>query len=234
MRALISVILGLAMSASAQQQPATPAAQSSGACSPNILSNQGKVEFTCNTSIDAATATKIVSLLNQILQKEGAARKPIDEVNIKLDEILAFLRSQAQQSQKMAAGIERIQQQIQERHLSEYQKFMFASILKSYAPKEFYFLCAPDAETTHFADEVLDVMESAGWRAVPHPPNWGIMERQGIGVQLLVQDVTKPVCREAIVLQQALRAIGIEAPGSNFIMAPNEKVTLYVGLRPSQ
>jgi len=58
-------------------------------CSPNVISNQGTVEFTCNAAIDKATAIKIVSLLNQILRKQGSP----DSANQKLDEILDFLRS---------------------------------------------------------------------------------------------------------------------------------------------
>ena len=54
------------------------------------------MQFTCNTSMDAATAKKIVSLLNQILQKEGNATNPTEEINHKLDEILGFVRSQQQ------------------------------------------------------------------------------------------------------------------------------------------
>ena len=101
------------------------------------------------------------------------------------------------------------------------------------APQEFYLLCAPDAETTYFSNEILSVLESAGWKAVPHPPNWGTIDRQGVGILILVQDVTKPVARGVLVLQQALKEIGIEAMGSNFPMAPNDKVTLYIGVRPA-
>jgi hypothetical protein len=233
MKLLFSIILGFAISAFAQQQSPTIDAHSSGECSPNILSNQGKVQFTCNASIDAATAKKIVSLLNQILQKERSSTNQTEEINRKLDEILGFVRSQTDKSQRLAAGVQELKQQVQQRHLSEDQKAKLASLLKVDAPQEFYFLCAPDAETTYFANEILGVLESAGWKAVPHPPNWGTIERQGMGVHILVHDVTKPVSREAVVLQQALKAIGIEAMGSKFVMAPNDKVTLYIGVRPA-
>ena len=227
------MILLFSISAFARQQSPGIEAQSSGECSPNILSNQGKVQFTCNTSIDAATAKKIVSLLNQILQKEESTTNPVGEINHKLDEILGFVRTQTQESQRLAAGVQELQQQVQQRHLSEGQKAKLASRLKVAAPQEFYFLCAPDAETTYFSNEILAVLESAGWKAVPHPPNWGAIERQGVGVLLLVHDVTKPVSREVLVLQQAFQEIGIEATGSNFPMAPNDKVTLYIGVRPT-
>jgi hypothetical protein len=73
--------------ASAQQQP-NPQAETSGTCSPIIQSNQGKVEFTCNTRMDEATTKKIVSLLNAIL-KNTNDRTDTDK---KLDDIMDFLQ----------------------------------------------------------------------------------------------------------------------------------------------
>jgi hypothetical protein len=230
---LSSMIFLFAISAYGQQQSPTIEAQSSGECSPNILSNQGKVQFTCNTSMDAATAKKIVSLLNQILQGEDSTAKPTREINDKLDEILGFVRTQTQESQQLAAGVQELQQRVQQRHLSADQKSRLVSLLKVAAPQELYFLCAHDAETTYFSNEILSVLDSAGWKAVPHPPNWGTIEREGVGILILVQDVTKPVARGVLVLQQAFKEIGIEAMGSNFPMAPNDKITLYIGVRPS-
>jgi hypothetical protein len=81
----------------AQQPAPAPSmqAESSGKCSPNILSNQGRVQFVCNATMDTATAAKIVSLLNRILQQESDSGGNA-EVNSKLDEILGFLRTEAQ------------------------------------------------------------------------------------------------------------------------------------------
>jgi hypothetical protein len=93
MKFLFSIIVALAVSAFAQQAPPTIEAQSTGECSPNILSTQGKVEFTCNTSMDEATAKKIVSLLNQILRREGNSADVTVEIDHKVDEILAFVKS---------------------------------------------------------------------------------------------------------------------------------------------
>jgi len=231
MKLLFSIILLFAMSAFAQQQSPTIEAQSSGECSPNILSNQGKVQFTCNTSMDAATAKKIVSLLNQILQKENSTTNPKEEINHKLDEILGFVRSQTQESQRLAAGVQELQQQVQQRHLSEDQKTKLASLLKVVAPQEFYFVSAPDAETTYFGSEIVSVLDSAGWKVVPHPYNWGTIDRQGQGLFILVGDVNKPP-RAAVVLQQALKAIGIESNGQTFVMVPTDKFGIYLGVNP--
>ncbi len=93
----VCFLIVLTTIAYAQQAPPKPSiqAESSGKCSPNILSNQGTVRFTCNAAIDKGTATKIVSLLNQILQKQGK-ENGASEVDQKLDEILGFLRNDAQ------------------------------------------------------------------------------------------------------------------------------------------
>jgi hypothetical protein len=120
----------------------------------------------------------------------------------------------------------------QQRHLSEDQKTKLASLLKAAAPQELYFVSAPDAETTYFSSEILSVLASAGWQVVPHPPNWGTIERQGQGLFIMVADVNK-VPRGAAVLQQALKQIGIEATGQTFVMVPTDKFGIYLGVKPA-
>jgi hypothetical protein len=63
MKLAFLVILAFGLSAFGQRPSPTMEAQSSGQCSPNILSNQGKVQFTCNAAMNTTTANKIVSLL---------------------------------------------------------------------------------------------------------------------------------------------------------------------------
>src|SRR5271166_3516939 len=94
MRYFIFVLLSTALTYGQQPSPSIQA-QSSGKCSPNILSNKGRVQFVCNAAIDTATADKIVILLNRILQQQNDGGDEA-EVNRKLDEILGFLRSEAQ------------------------------------------------------------------------------------------------------------------------------------------
>ncbi|MGA2426374.1 MAG: hypothetical protein ABSG07_20425 [Terriglobales bacterium] len=216
MKLLAPVILAFCLSPFGQQAP-TIEGQSSGECSPNILSNQGKVQFTCNTSMNTATANKIVSLLNQILQKESSTTNPTtnstEEINHKLDEILDFVRNQA-------------------RHLSEDQKTKLASLLKAAGPQEFYFVSAPDAETTHFGNEILTVLDSAGWKVVPHLAGWGEIAHQGEGVYIWVSDVNKAP-QGAIVLQQALKEIGVDAVGSNYPLMWKDKFGIYLGVKPA-
>jgi|SRR3984885_724370 len=210
---VLPVVLLFALSACGQQKPNVEA-QSSGDCSPNILSNQGEVQFTCNTSIDEATAKKIVSLLNQIIKKENSKGATGEaEINRKLDEILDFLRNQS-------------------RHLSDDQKEKLASLLKVAAPQDFYFVSAPDAETTHFGNEILGVLHSAGWTFVLHPPNWGTIEHEGQGLFIQVADENKPP-RGAIVLQQAFQQVGIAVTFQTFMMVPTGKFGIYLGVNPA-
>jgi hypothetical protein len=65
-------------------------ADSSGACSPNIIANEGRVQITCNTAIDQETLKKVLSILNQVLRKQNDS----SVTNQKLDQILALLRPQ--------------------------------------------------------------------------------------------------------------------------------------------
>ena len=83
---LIVLLTTLAGSQQAGKNP-TPSmqAESSGKCSPNILSNQAQVQFVCKATMDTATAGKIVALLNRILQQQSA-NSDETEVNRKLDE----------------------------------------------------------------------------------------------------------------------------------------------------
>ncbi len=93
MRILAVLVFALAATASGQPQSPNIEAQSSGKCSPNILSNQGIVQFTCSTALDKTTAAKIVSMLNRILQKESSSGGLTGDVDEKVDQLLNFLKS---------------------------------------------------------------------------------------------------------------------------------------------
>jgi hypothetical protein len=118
------------------------------------------------------------------------------------------------------------------RTLSEEQKSSLQALLKSGAPQELYFVCAPDVESTRFGDEIISVLNAAGWKTVMHPYNWGSMEHQSEGVQIWVADVKKPAPNGAVILQLALKKIGVDAVGAEFFMIEEGKFALYVGLQP--
>lgn len=86
------LVAALFTCASAQKQQSD--IKTEGTCSPNIVENKGQVRFTCNGVIDAKTAQKIVAILNELLRKQNDPAA----VSAKLDEILAFIHRQAEQS----------------------------------------------------------------------------------------------------------------------------------------
>jgi hypothetical protein len=118
------------------------------------------------------------------------------------------------------------------RELSKDQRAQLIAILKPYAPQKYYFVCAPDAETTEYADEIVDALKSAGWEAIGLGSNWGMITHQGEGVWVQVSDVSKPAPHGAVVLQTALRKVGIDAGGGSYPMVGEDGFLLYVGLRP--
>jgi hypothetical protein len=208
-------------------------AESSGTCSPNILSNQGSVQFTCNAAIDRNTAAKIVSLLNRILQKSSDKENPTAEINQKLDGILEFLYNQAHRTEELALGVHQLQEQAEQRQLSSEQEAQLGSLLKPLAPQEIYFICAPDPESNRFADQISRVLNSAGWKTELHPYNWGTLERFSEGIQVWVKDIKQPN-RAAATLQAALRSVGVHSVGLNFSMLEEGRIALYVGSKPSK
>jgi hypothetical protein len=104
MKILVAVFVAFATSVFAQQVPKIEA-QSSGECSPNILANQGKVEFTCNTSLDKDTAKKLASLLSQLLRKEDNSSNTVAEINRKVDELLNFVKNQMPVPRRLSSQI---------------------------------------------------------------------------------------------------------------------------------
>ena len=131
-----------------QQAPPSIQAQSSGKCSPNILSNKGRVQFVCNAAIDAATADKIVVLLNRILQQQNDGGGEAD-VNRKLDEILGFLRSEAQAHEQ--------------RQLPSDQIEAVKQYLSTRPAKIWIFYSGQDGEAYQLAKQISDVLVSSGW-----------------------------------------------------------------------
>jgi hypothetical protein len=141
--------------------------------------------------------------------------------------------SHAQQKATAAEqDAEKLKQQQGYRELTEDQKTQLIALLRPYAPQQVYFVSAPDAEATEYADEISSALNSAGWKTVGPQYNWGTMTHQGEGVWVQVSDVGKPAPRGAAVLQTALKKIGIDANGGSFPMVGENGFLLYVGLRP--
>jgi hypothetical protein len=216
MRTLLTIVLAASTISSIAQQPSV-SGKSSGDCSPNVLANSGGVQFVCKTAIDEQTTKKIVSLLNQLLKKENKeTATQTESINHKLDEILDFLKNEA-------------------RHLTPTQKTALAASLKAIGPESFYLLSAPDAEATHFSNELLFLLTSpeVGWKQLPQPPGqWGMVFHQGEGLFIVVADLQKPP-RGTVELQLAFKSIGVEANGLSYPLIEPDKFALYVGVRPA-
>jgi hypothetical protein len=140
-----------------------------------------------------------------------------------------FAQQQASAASKEA---EKLKEQQGYRELTETQKAQLIALLKPYAPQTLYFICAPDSETTTFADEIASALDAAGWKTKGPPYNWGTITHYTAGVQIQVADVTKPVSQGASVLQAALIKVGVHTDASNFPMVGPNGFLLYVGLRP--
>ena len=149
-----TVCLLLLMASLAYAQQATKPsmqAESTGKCSPNILSNQGQVRFVCNTSVDDATAAKIVTLLNRILQQQGNGRGDA-EVNNKLDEILGFLRRQAEAHEQ--------------RELPSQQIEAIKQALRTHPSKILILYAQQNEEAYRLAKQIGDVLADSGWTLI--------------------------------------------------------------------
>ena len=84
-------------------------------------------------------------------------------------------------------------------------------------------------ESRQYADQIAAAIVDSGWTVNPRPI-FLIELRVTVGVSILVNDVKHaPAC--AVTLQQALKAINIDAPGENADFKPtaNEPCEIAVG-----
>ena len=89
-------------------------------------------------------------------------------------------------------------------------------------------------ESQNYADDFVTALKAAGWTVNPHP-KFLIQEHDSVGVWIMVADMSKPpTC--ALLLQQGLKAIGIEAIGvavPEISATPSTACELFIGLKPS-
>jgi hypothetical protein len=121
------------------------------------------------------------------------------------------------------------------RHLSEEQRIKLVFLLRSGGPYETAVRHTQgNLESQTYADEFVAVLQGAGWTVNP-TPRFLIQERDAAGVWIMVSDMAKaPPC--ALLLQQSLKAVGIEAPGMavpGISPTPETACELFVGLKPT-
>ncbi|MBZ5688817.1 MAG: hypothetical protein LAP86_27725 [Acidobacteriia bacterium] len=132
------------------QQATKPSmqAESAGKCSPNILANQGQVRFVCNASMDRVTAAKIVTLLNRILQQQGT-NEGNGEINAKLDEILGFLKREAEAHEQRQLPIDQLE--------------AVKQLLSAHPAKIRIFYSQNDSEAYQLAKQISEILVGSGW-----------------------------------------------------------------------
>jgi hypothetical protein len=231
MRKLCIVIIAFCLCSFAQQkQPPSVEGKSSGDCSPNILANSGGVQFVCKTTVDEATAKKIVSLLNQILKKEDKNTSGSNDlVNHKLDEILDFLKNQS-------------------RRLSDSQKDKLIGCLRKKPGRFSIAALSGNSEAYRYAEDWRAVFIAAGWE-IEHKdiPIQIVMIAGGMwsGLRFSVHDASTTPSQIALAvgspeenLHQCLVDMKDNVPGGGSIIpykdTPTGVISLIVSDRPQQ
>jgi hypothetical protein len=165
---ILSVILLLLASALAQQNQ-SPQAETSGNCSPVFQNNTGKVDFVCDT-MDKATVSKIVSLLNAILRKTSDT----NDTDKKLDDILEFLKTRLP-PQRTLVGPDRE---------------AFITALRPACPFEVAIRGIPgDKDSQEYAKQIGEAIQEAG--CTLKRPRFLIDTGPSYGVGIVIHDIQK-------------------------------------------
>lgn len=126
-----------------------------------------------------------------------------------------------------------VDKRTQDRTLTELQKTILLSLLKTGAPQQFYLSPAPDREAQRFADQIINVMTSAGWKSFFPPNNFPKLQNFPPFVWIFLGDVNKNIPRAASTLRMALKKIGIEAEYRPLTMLTENQFGLYIGPKPA-
>ena len=140
-RILCCMILAVVSFSHAQETEAI----THGPCSANIIQNKGQIQYTCEAQLDAESVRK----LNDILNEAMAQAKASQDQTAKLDQILRIIELESAQTRQLAEGVQKLKIQNQHRQVTEAQRTALKSSLSTVGPQQFYFLCAPDRETTN-------------------------------------------------------------------------------------
>jgi hypothetical protein len=196
-----------------------------------------------DSEANAREASERIAALNrqaeELRLEAETARKEIGAAKAeaaKANERTGTLELETAQQREKAAVAERslleLQQRVQDRHLTAGQRMALTDGL-THGPKgEITIMCVGgNPEPCVFAEELAEVLRRSGWTVVFGEPEHGVMF-VGIspkGVFLRAHSATLP---RAAVLQQALKAVGIEATGEVRSDTPEDWVNLLVGYKP--
>ena len=221
MKFLLLGVLSFAIAAFGRQNLAPVEAQSTGDCSPNILSNQGKVEFTCNTPMDAATVKKIVSLLNQVLRTEGKSVSSSEEMNRKLDELLAFVKNHAWPTVRELTNI-------QKQGIADFLKTIPQSIAISVGS------VVGSGDGDNYANQFLPLLEGRRYdnQTASSLRTGFSVEFTGVYVATVTDDDPAAQYRDAFV--RKLIDLGIDAHAAKGSKVSPGNLELLIGYRPEE
>jgi hypothetical protein len=115
------------------------------------------------------------------------------------------------------------------RKLSEEQKANLMRLLSKHTGYEITLLSVlGNKESQDYRDEFSELFQKAGWKVNPPPFRMPIRDVQGL--KILVADLSKAP-QAAIILQQALKEVGINADGGVDSGLKPETFELYVGFK---
>lgn len=222
----ILVILELGLASLAFSQAKAPVGQQAGDCSLNITGNSNSASLVCN-GLDPKLAEQVRAILNGTRRNEKAAK----EISQKLDLILKEIDRQTLHIEQHSEGPNspntvNIVPVPPQRSLSDEQKQRLLEELKKGPRYEFIARHSPNLESQNYEEQISSVLIKAGWIRARTP--FKIIERDAPGIFISVHKMeTAPP--GAIALQQALKAIGIDAPGVASESDAEGRFELYVG-----
>jgi hypothetical protein len=141
----------------------------------------------------------------------------------------------AQQREKAAIAekaLLELQQRVQDRHLTAEQRQALRDLLTTRPKGEITLFCVGgDPEPCAFAGELAEVLRASGWTVLFGESEHGLLFLGGSpkGIFLRVHSGNTP---RAVALQEALKAVGIDALGELRTDAPDDWVNLLVGYKP--
>lgn len=200
------ILLSVLLAVCAYGQMPSGSATTSGPCSPAVPGSNNRFVINC-PGMSGEQFNRLLEILNRIAR---------DRLDPKV--VMAALED-------IKKGIDQIREKQSPRELDLRQKETLKEMLRGHPQKVMVEVLANDKEAAEFGDKLSKALGESGWDAgfvfaVLTPFS---------GLTIIVRDAQFP---EAALLQQALRAVGIEAGGSlDPSMGPGQ-IILRVGSKP--
>jgi hypothetical protein len=163
----------------------------------------------------------------------------IERDNLTLRGKIAGLEADASTQRERAARAEKslleVKQDIAPRTLSAEQRASFVKMLRTGPRGEVSITCLTGKEPCDFAQHLAMALREAGWSVTGPTSMLFIRENSGPPVGLIISVPNAAVANQssrAGMLQDALHAIGLEAPGNVNPNLKDGEVNLFVGVKP--